>query len=209
MRFWWVNQKQTHRQEIGGGYSWSPKRRSDASRNQFYENMKVVAPGDAVFCYWQSAVRARGTLRSFGYDAPKLDQFGEAGRNWSQIGYRADVEYTPLRSPVRPRDEWFRIKPLLPTKHSPLHRERGIGLQSVYLAALPDELGYLLADLVARDGNLLQVADVRAMPPPWSVWSVSAGSFTSWTIYPRPRSVRLKGSHSFAHVSVRESSGRT
>jgi putative restriction endonuclease len=86
MRFWWVNQKQTHRQEIGGGYLWSPKRRSDATRNQFYENMKIVAPGDMVFCYWESAVRAQGTLRSFGYDAPKPDEFGEAGRNWSQVG---------------------------------------------------------------------------------------------------------------------------
>ena len=23
MRYWWVNQNQTHRQEIGGGYLWS------------------------------------------------------------------------------------------------------------------------------------------------------------------------------------------
>ncbi len=23
MRYWWVNQNQTHRQEMGGGYLWS------------------------------------------------------------------------------------------------------------------------------------------------------------------------------------------
>jgi putative restriction endonuclease len=162
MRFWWVNQKQTHRQEIGGGYLWSPKRRSDATRNQFYENMKVVAPGDVVFCYWGTAVRAQGIVRSFGYDAPKPDEFGEAGRNWSEVGYRADVEYTVLVSPVRPRDEWMRVQPLLPIKYSPLHREKGIGLQSVYLAALPEALGELLSELIARGGNELRVADVRA-----------------------------------------------
>src|SRR5262245_29360740 len=120
--------------------------------------MKVVAPGDVVFCYWQSAVRAQGIVRSFGYDAPKPDEFGDAGRNWSEIGYRADVEYAALRFPVRPRDEWLRIQPLLPIKYSPLHREKGIGLQSVYLAALPEELGQLLIELVARDGNMLHVA---------------------------------------------------
>lgn len=97
MRYWWVNQKQTHRHEIGGGYLWSPKRRSDGTRNQFYENMKAVAPGDVVFCYWEGAVRAHGSLRSFGYDAPKPVEFGEAGRNWSEIGYRADVAYLSLR----------------------------------------------------------------------------------------------------------------
>ena len=26
MRYWWVNQNQTFRQEIEGGYLWSPKR---------------------------------------------------------------------------------------------------------------------------------------------------------------------------------------
>jgi hypothetical protein len=93
VRYWWVNQKQTHRHEIGGGYLWSPKRRADDSRNQFYENMKVVAPGDLVFSYWNTAIRAYGIVRSFGYDAPRPDEFGAAGRQWAEIGYRADVDY--------------------------------------------------------------------------------------------------------------------
>jgi hypothetical protein len=166
MRFWWVNQKQTHRHEIGGGYLWSPKRRADLTRNQFYENMKIVAPADIVFCYWETAIRARGVVRSYGYDAPKPDEFGDAGRNWSAIGYRVDVEYTRLAIPVRPRDEWLRIQPHLPEKYSPLHREKGIGLQAVYLAALPDVLGELFDNLVSNPENSLRVADIR--PPPAS-----------------------------------------
>src|SRR3954464_1342267 len=136
MRFWWVNQKQTWRHEIGGGYLWSPKRRSDQSRNRFYDNMKEVAPGDRVYCYWNTAIRAYGTLRSFGYDAPKPDEFGSAGRNWSEIGYRADVDYLTLATPLKPRDEWLSIQPLLPEKYSPLRSATGKGLQSVYLAAI-------------------------------------------------------------------------
>jgi len=58
VRYWWVNQKQTHRHEIAGGYLWSPKRRSDGGRNQFYENMKEVAPGDRVFSYWEGRAGA-------------------------------------------------------------------------------------------------------------------------------------------------------
>jgi putative restriction endonuclease len=157
VRFWWVNQKQTHRQEIGGGYLWSPKR-SARARNQFYENMKIVAPGDVVFCYWETAVRARGVVQSFGYDAPKPDEFGDAGRNWSHIGYRADVFYGTLPQPVRPREDWLSIQRLLPEKYSPLHKEKGIGLQSVYLAALPDALGEHLDGLIRDRGNLA-VAD--------------------------------------------------
>ena len=32
MRFWWVNQNQTWRQEVGGGYLWSPKRETNSYR---------------------------------------------------------------------------------------------------------------------------------------------------------------------------------
>jgi hypothetical protein len=33
MRYWWVNQKQTHRHELGDGYLWSPKRRANQTRS--------------------------------------------------------------------------------------------------------------------------------------------------------------------------------
>lgn len=163
MRYWWVNQKQTHRQEIDGGYLWSPKRRADGSRNRFYDNMKEVAPGDLVFSYWGAAVRAWGSIRSFGYDAPKPTEFGPAGRNWSAIGYRADVDYKLLRDPVAPRDAWSRIAPLLPGKYSPLNPANGKGLQSVYLAHLPRELGELLLELIVHAGNHLEFRDRNAL----------------------------------------------
>lgn len=35
MRFWWVNQNQTWRQEVGGGYLWSPKRKANNQINPF------------------------------------------------------------------------------------------------------------------------------------------------------------------------------
>jgi hypothetical protein len=37
MRYWWVNQNQTFRHEITGGYLWSPKRNANGARNPFYE----------------------------------------------------------------------------------------------------------------------------------------------------------------------------
>lgn len=45
MRYWWVNQKQTYRHEVPGGYLWSPKRKQNGHRNPFYEFMREVAPG--------------------------------------------------------------------------------------------------------------------------------------------------------------------
>lgn len=44
MRYWWVNQNQTYRHEVAGGYLWSPKRNANGARNPFYESMREVAP---------------------------------------------------------------------------------------------------------------------------------------------------------------------
>jgi len=51
MNYWWVNHKQTVRQEIEGGYLWSPKREKNGSRSQFYEFMREVRPGDLVVSF--------------------------------------------------------------------------------------------------------------------------------------------------------------
>lgn len=157
-KYWWVNQAQTHQHELAGGYLWSPQRRKNGTYNQFYENMKLVAPGDVVFSYWGTKIRARGDIRSFGYDLPKPD-FGNVGRNWSDIGYRVDVEYVRLDVPVEPRRHWSLIQPLLPSKYSPLEASSGKGLQSVYLASVPDALGLIIERLIG-DANPLQLRDV-------------------------------------------------
>lgn len=79
------------------------------------------------------------------------------------IGYRADVDYTVLPNPVAPRASWDLVRRLLPERYSPLNPANGKGLQSVYLAALPEELGRLFARLVAEAGNPLQVRDHRGL----------------------------------------------
>ena len=54
MRYWWVNQNQTYRHEVQGGYLWLPKRNANGARNPFYESMREVAPGDLIFSFMQS-----------------------------------------------------------------------------------------------------------------------------------------------------------
>lgn len=60
MRYWWVNQNQTFRQEIDGGYLWSPKRNRNGHLNLFYEFMREVAPGDIVFSFRDTRIAALG-----------------------------------------------------------------------------------------------------------------------------------------------------
>ena len=63
MRYWWVNQNQTFRHEFDGGYLWSPKRNA-GGRNPFYEAMREAAPGDLVFTFADTRIRAFGIVTS-------------------------------------------------------------------------------------------------------------------------------------------------
>jgi putative restriction endonuclease len=69
MRYWWVNQNQTYRHEIAGGYLWSPKRNANKARNPFYESMREVAPGDIIFSFRETRIAALGIARSYCYEA--------------------------------------------------------------------------------------------------------------------------------------------
>ncbi|QQR72944.1 MAG: HNH endonuclease [Holophagales bacterium] len=170
MRYWWVNQNQTFRQEFGGGYLWSPKRKADGHRNAFYESMREVAPGDLVFSFADTRIRAFGLVRSHAYENPKPAEFGSAGRNWESVGWRVDVEWHPVHTVVRPV-EWMEfLRPLLPAKYSPLLPD-GRGVQAVYLAELSKPLALQLAHLVgseveaiARTETVAEVAADTAHP---------------------------------------------
>lgn len=150
VRYWWVNQNKTHDQEQAGGYLWSPTANSNGAYNQFYENMKHVTPGDLVFCYWDRSLQAYGIVESPCYEAPRPTEFGEAGRSWAANGHKVNVVFRPIEPPLVPKSHFSAIGPLLPEKYSPLHRSTGAGLQSVYLAELPEPLGLLLLSLAAQ-----------------------------------------------------------
>jgi putative restriction endonuclease len=157
LAYWWVNQNQTFAHEFGDGYLWSPKTRADGARNQFYENMLHVAPGDIVFSYNNTYVAHIGVATSRAYESEKPKQFGSAGSNWSNIGWKVDVVYSRVKNPIRPKELMSQIGPLLPTKYSPLQLN-GNGIQSVYLAGLTDELGLLLLTLTQAEVPAMQFA---------------------------------------------------
>lgn len=152
MRYWWVNQNQTYRHEMAGGYLWSPKRNRNGHSNPFYDFMREVAPGDVVFSFADTFVKAIGFVASHGYEAPKPLEFGTTGAYWDKIGWRVDVIFAELENPVRPAAHMDVLAPLLPHRYSPLLPD-GRGLQSVYLTRLPDELAGALVDLGGAEAH--------------------------------------------------------
>ncbi|WP_146907126.1 HNH endonuclease [Arenimonas daejeonensis] len=152
MRYWWVNQNQTYRHEVAGGYLWSPKRNANGHRNQFYDFMREVAPGDIVFSFCDGFIKGIGVAVSNAYEAPKPLEFGKAGAYWDRIGWRVDVGFIELKTRIRPVDHMGQLGPKLPPRYSPL-QSNGHGLQGVYLTYLPDPLAATLIDLIGREAR--------------------------------------------------------
>lgn len=67
MHFFFVNHSQTHKDELGDGYLWSPKTKSDSKPSWSYNNMKKVKPGDIVFSFAETEVKAIGCATSEAY----------------------------------------------------------------------------------------------------------------------------------------------
>ena len=145
MRYWWVNQNQTYRFEVPGGYLWSPKKRADGGRNYFYETMKQVRTGDIVFSFCDTFIKAIGIVQREAETTPKPD-FQSAGGNWSNTGWFVEVEFVELPNPVKPKDYMEQIRPLLAAKYAPL-QANGNGLQGIYLTEISVAFGELLTHL--------------------------------------------------------------
>jgi len=162
MRYWWVNQNQTHRHEIGGGYLWSPKRNADNGRNPFYEFMREVSPGDLVFSFFDTRIFAIGVAVSNCYESPKPIEFGGVGMNWDAIGWKIRVNFIEMQNKVRPKDHMGVLVPVLPGRYSPL-QTTGNGNQGVYLTEVPPDLAGVLFGLIGRQA--LELAQVTREQP--------------------------------------------
>jgi putative restriction endonuclease len=150
MRYWWVNQNRTFRQEIAGGYLWSPKRNANGGRNPFYESMREVAPGDLIFSFVDTRLAAFGIAKSYCWESPKPAEFGSAGQNWENVGWRVNVSFVPLLNKIRPKDHMEVLRAVLPDRYSPL-QANGNGIQSIYLTELSLNFAEVLSGLIGNE----------------------------------------------------------
>jgi len=154
VRYWWVNQNQTYEFEVPGGFLWSPKTRSDGGRNPFYEVMAEVRPGDFVFSFCNTFIKAIGIVQRAAVTSPK-PEFRTAGSNWANEGWYVEVEFAEIENPFKPREFMDRIRPLLAEKYAPL-QPNGNGLQGIYLTEISEDFGKLLVHLSNANITLIQ-----------------------------------------------------
>ena len=113
--------------------------------------MREVAPGDIIFSFVDTRIVAIGIATSYCWESPKPLEFGSAGQNWENVGWRVRVSFTPLINRVRPKDHMDVLRPVLPDRYSPL-QPNGNAVQSIYSdPGLSAELAGVLAGLIGVD----------------------------------------------------------
>src|SRR6185437_4218558 len=123
------------------------KRNKNGHRNPFYEFMREAAPGDIVFSFCDTRIAALGVVSGYCRESPKPEEFGVAGTNWSQIGWRVSVRWQRLSNAIRPKEHIADLRAHLARKYAPLTPE-GNGLQSVYLTQISHSLAWALFHLI-------------------------------------------------------------
>lgn len=159
VRYWWVNHGQTMRQEVDGGYLWSPVTEANGAKSRFYDNMRRAAPGEVVLSYAEGRVGRVGIVADYAISAPKPEEFGAVGTYWNATGWLLPVQWLDAKLAVRPKDLLDHLGPLLPVTHSPIQPQSGNGNQKAYLA----EVDRAVVDLVLAAARLPTV-DLLAAP---------------------------------------------
>ncbi len=153
-QFFWVNHKQTFKIARKEGFIWAPSRAKDGKPRPAYDTLQLVNPGDVIFSYAFTKIGAVGVAKSKCYDAiqpPAFDSF------WDNQGWKVDVEFTTLKTPISPKEHLGEIAPLLPETHSPIKPLNGNG-NEMYLSKISSELGHLLLKLCHSDSLIQQTA---------------------------------------------------
>ncbi|MDQ7949547.1 MAG: HNH endonuclease signature motif containing protein [Pedobacter sp.] len=147
MRYWWVNHKQTFKEEVRGGYIWSPTKNKDGKANKTYTNLTLVQPGDLIFSYADTQIKALGVATAEHILASTPAEFGSLGKQWDNNGYLVSITWTILEFSFKPKTEINLLRDLLPIRHSPI-QQNGNGNQGIYLAEIAPKMAAKLLELI-------------------------------------------------------------
>lgn len=149
MKYWWVNHKQTSREELQGGYIWSPKKNKGDSFNQTYKNLTIADVGDKIISYSDAKIKAIGIIKEKYAETDRPFISFKQSTQWDKHGWMVKVDWHLLEVPLSPKQHIAAIKNLLPDKYSPI-RENGIGNQGCYLAEIDKNLWTALVKLLSE-----------------------------------------------------------
>lgn len=125
--------------------------------------MREASPGDLVFSFVDTKIPAIGIVQSYCFESPKPVEFGSAGQNWEDVGWKVNVRFTRLLNEIRPKDHMGLLRSVLPTRYSPL-QQNGNGIQSIYLTEAPEPFAEVLGAIIGAEFEAIRSTMARQKP---------------------------------------------
>ena len=142
MNFYIVMQGRTYEDEKAHGVIWSHVIDKSGQNHHFWERMKEVQAGDAVFHYVKGDIVAVSIVKKGCYEGRSPYREG-----YDVIGYTVETAYEELAKPVNVKEHFDVLKPLLPLKYSAF-QDNGDGNQG-YLYPCNEILALQLLELIS------------------------------------------------------------
>ncbi|WP_037985596.1 McrB family protein [Thalassobacillus devorans] len=92
--YWWVNQGQTARDEVEGGFLWAPKKNKQGTPLTHHTDLLKANPGDVVFAYSQGAIHSICEVTEKAITSKKPSTF--TTDQWEEDGNLLRVQYYSL-----------------------------------------------------------------------------------------------------------------
>ena len=121
MKYFWVNQGKTYRQESEGGFLWAPKESKTGRTMWHWVSMKEISKGDLVFCYVDGRIIAFGIATQEAITSKKPESIAN-NNTWEQKGWLVKMKYHRLNNPIFIEKILDEIGKYLPEKYSPTIR---------------------------------------------------------------------------------------
>ncbi|PSV15265.1 HNH endonuclease [Photobacterium kishitanii] len=160
MAFWWVNHKQTHKEEIDGEFIWSPKVEKNGRKNNSYDNMPKTAIGDIIFSFANAQIKAIGTITTPCIEQEKPESIKKNGSSsWGKTGWYVGVQWQKLSNPFRIKDHIDSVTPFISITYSPIQKN-GSGNQKCYLANISCDMANMLLQIASKYNDICSFNEI-------------------------------------------------
>ncbi len=152
MKYFFVSQRQTHKEEHSQSYLWAPR-----DGVWHHETMSEVKKGDVIIQYTGKIVGVGIALKdNYNFDRPEANGFNR----WEKQGYKVDVEQFHFVTPVEKESVKEALLESQPEYHAPLNVNGGVN-QGYLFPANEAMLGIILQKASEIDSSPRQSEIVK------------------------------------------------
>lgn len=153
MAIFYVFQGDTYKDELDGGFVWSPKLNESGRRNRGYTMMTHIRKGDFILHNFDGKMVAISIAQTDFFDAKKPLYQHNKGASWNDDGYRVNTSYHELEVPVDITKHEHKSWLALNHKSESAFTIKGTGKQQYMCSIDTNHAIYLLKAAIASDQN--------------------------------------------------------